>query len=213
MTTTEPTLRPTDCDDHSPAPAGPNEGHLLVRRGLGRTAITTDPALPGLYTARFAGPSPRRSEHGGTVELTYPVVSVRRHRAADVLTLTGSIPWRIEVDGGVGELTADLADVSLRSVEVRGGVSRTTLELPTPVGTLPVRLGSVDDVVIRRPAGVAVRVSVRRGARSLRVDDQVLGAAGGPSVLATPGFATADHRIDISVDAARGLTVSSRPNG
>ena len=142
MTTTEPTLRPTDCDDHSPAPAGPNEGHLLVRRGLGRTTITTDPALPGLYTARFAGPSPRRSVHGGTVELTYPMMSVRRRRAADVLTLTGSIPWRIEVDGGVGELTADLSDVSLRSVEVHGGVSRTTLELPTPV--MPLRMTNAD---------------------------------------------------------------------
>jgi len=48
---------------------------------------------------------------------------------------------------------------------------------------------------------------------SLRVDDQVLGAAGGPSVLTTPDFATADHRIDINVDAARGLTVTTRPNG
>jgi hypothetical protein len=48
---------------------------------------------------------------------------------------------------------------------------------------------------------------------SLRVDDQVLGAAGGPSVLTTPDFATADHRIDINVDAARGLTVTTRPTG
>lgn len=211
MTTTELTHPPAG-GDHGPAPAGPREGHLLVRRGLGRTAITTDPAVTGLYTARFAGKSPRRSVHGGTVELTYPMVSLRR-RGTDVLTLRGSLPWRIEVDGGVGEVTADLGGVLLQSVELRGGVSRTSLELPAPVGLLPIRLGSVDDVVVSRPAGVAVRVSVRRGARSLRVDDQVLGAVGGPSVLTTPDFALADHRIDISVDAARGLTVTTRPNG
>ena len=99
--------------------------------------------------------------------------------------------------------------MSLRSVEVHGDVSRTTLELPTR-WTLPVRLGA-STTWSSAARGVAVRVSWPRC--SLRVDDQALGAASGPSVLATPGFATADHRIDISVDAARGLTVGTRPNG
>jgi hypothetical protein len=53
---------------------------------------------------------------------------------------------------------------------------------------------------------------VRRGTRNLQADDQLLGAAGGPSVLTTPDFGTAGHRIDISVDAARGLTVTTRPD-
>ncbi len=212
MTTAEPTLRPAEHENSGPAPTGPTEGHLLVRRGLGRTTIATDHGLPELYAARFAGPAPRRDVRGGTVELTYPLLSFRRRGTADALTLTGAIPWRIEVDGGVGDVTADLSDVTVRSVDVRGGVADSALALPTPVGTLPVRLGSVDDVTISRPAGVAVRVSVRRGARNLRVDDQALGAAGGPTVLATPGYENATDRIDIAVDAARRLTVTTRPN-
>ena len=100
MTTTEPTLRPTDYDDHSPA-----------GRAERATCWCAAPRPHGHHhRSRPAGAlrhgSPgrrRRSVHGGTVELTYPMMSVRRRRAADVLTLTGSIPWRIEVDGGVGD--------------------------------------------------------------------------------------------------------------
>jgi hypothetical protein len=211
MTTThEATLPPTD-HDPAPAPTGPAEGRLVVRRGLGRTTIAGDPALSGLYSARFTGRPPHRAVHGGTVELTYPRPSLTGRRAADELTLATSVPWRIEVDGGVGEVTADLRDVNVQSVDVSGGVADTSIDLAAPTGTLQVRLGSAADVVIRRPAGVEVRVAVRRGARHLRVDDQVLGAVGGPTVVATPGYAGATDRIDIAVGACQRLTVTTYP--
>jgi hypothetical protein len=189
---------------------GSTEGHLVVRRGLGDAAIGSDAGMPDIYTARCTRRPPRARVHGGTVELTYPRLSLGLGERRDTVTLNGSIPWRVEVHGGVGDVAADLSGVDLRSFEVAGGVAHTSLDLSAPSGTVPVRLGSVRDVTIWRPAGVPVRVRVRRGSRRLAVDDQAIGAAAGPTTLVTPGFATATDRLDVTVDAADRLTITTR---
>jgi hypothetical protein len=83
------------------------------------------------------------------------------------------------------------------------------LDLSAPDGTLPIRLGAVGDATIRRPAGIPVRVRVRRGARSLTLDGRRVSASGGPTTLATPGYDRAVHRVDISVDSAVDVTVTT----
>jgi hypothetical protein len=191
---------------------GVTEGHLVVRHGLGAATIGTDPQLAELVHGRWQGRRhPRARVHRGTVELTFPRLSLGLGSPAHELVLNGSVPWRIEIDGGAGDVEADLSGAAVQGVDVRGGMARTHVDLPAPDGTMVVRLGAVSDVVVTRPAGVPVRVRVRRGSRELTLDGQSYGAVGGPTTLVTPAYDTTPDRIDLVVDAADHLTIASRP--
>jgi hypothetical protein len=84
--------------------------------------------------------------------------------------------------------------------------------LPRPSGTVSVRVsGGASDVTIHRPAGVAARVRVGRGASKLAFDDQHFGAIGGETRLQTPDYGDAADRYDIEVSGgASKLTVDAR---
>ena len=192
---------------------GITEGRLVIRRGLGNVVLDSDAGMAELYTVRCTGRTPRVRYSGGTVELTYPLISFTTRRTPDRINLNGSIPWEIQVAGGVGDVRADLTRVDVRSIDVEGGVVRTSLDLSHPDGTLPVRLGAVSHVTIRRPAGVPVRVQMRRGARRTTVDAETVAGAAGPTTLVTPGYDRATNRLDISVDAADHFTVTTTSAG
>jgi len=73
----------------------------------------------------------------------------------------------------------DLRALILYALELGGGVSNVEVLLPTPAGTVPVRVaGGVHHLTVLRPAGVAARVRVGHGARRLTLDDQHFGAIG-----------------------------------
>jgi hypothetical protein len=188
---------------------GTTEGRLVIRGGLGKTTLGSDATMAELYIARCTGRSPRARYSGGTVELAYPRLtdSVREH--SGVITLNGSLPWQIAVVGGMIDVRADLTRAALRSIDVDGVTARTSLDLPHPDGTMPIRLRAVGDTIIRRPVGVPVRVRIRRRARCTTVDAQTLAAGTGPTTLASPGFDRAVHRVDVSVDTAARLTVTT----
>jgi hypothetical protein len=192
--------------------AAPIDGHaggrLVVRRGLGNATLVGDDSMAELYTARCTGRAPRARCSGGTVELTFPLVDLGARSHTDI-SLNGSVPWEIEVAGGASDVQADFTRLSVRSIDVDGGLVRTILDLSAPDGTLPIRLGAVSDTTIRRPAGVPVRVRIRRGTRGLTLDGRRVGASGGPTTLTTPGYDRAAHRVDVWVDSASDLTVTA----
>src|SRR3989442_533475 len=79
-------------------------------------------------------------------------------RVAEV-TLSVAIPWRIVIQGGAAEITAELGGLDLAGLEVKGGLSMIRLELPAPSGVVPIRIsGGASNITIRRPAGIAARV-------------------------------------------------------
>ena len=188
---------------------GITEARLVIRHGLGNARVGSDATMAELYVVRGTGRTPRARCSGGTVELTYPRLGVATRGRTDEITLNGSIPWAIEVSGAVGDVRADLSRVCVRSVSVDGGTARTSLNLSHPEGTVPVRLGAVSLMVIRRPVGVPVRVRLRRGARQVTVDEQTVAERAGPTTLVSPGFDDATDRIDISVDVADRLTITT----
>jgi hypothetical protein len=184
------------------------DGRLVVRRGLGNATLVGDETMAELYTARCTGCAPRARCSGGAVELTYPLFAPGARIHTDI-SLNGAVPWEIEVAGGASDVQADLVLLSIRCIDVDGGVVRTILDLPAPDGTLPIRLGGVSDTTIRRPPGVAVRVRVRRGARRVTLDDRRVEASGGPMTLTTPGYDGATDRVDVSVDSAVDLAITT----
>ncbi|MBO0682310.1 MAG: hypothetical protein J2P45_04060 [Candidatus Dormibacteraeota bacterium] len=195
---------------------GLTEGCLAFLRGASRATIVGEPG-DVLCRAHFEGALPRVRLQDGEIAVDY-----RRHRAAfsflrdwrqttGHLALNAGIPWRIEFRHGVYELRADLSGIDLRSIEVRGGLSEGEIILPRPSGTVPITVrGGVNNIAIRRPAGVPARFAIRGGASRLAFDQQHFGAIGGRTELRSAGFGEAAGRYDIEVlGGASGLRIET----
>jgi hypothetical protein len=91
-----------------------------------------------------------------------------RGRSAD-LALSNRIPWVIHIETGGSSVGLELRDLSLLGVELSGGASRVTLELPVPTGVVPVDIsGGASSLTLSVPPGAAARVSLEGGMSSLR---------------------------------------------
>ena len=177
-------------------------GRLELSRGAARVNIRGDATIGELYRARFEGPAPDVSAHGGTVSIQQK----RRFRPFDwrsqsaSITLNASVPWSVLLKGGMWQLTADLRQLRLESLKVGGGASDVEVWLPAPSGIVPVVIsGGASSVKLHRPAGVAARAAISGGASELEFDGQRLGigSLGGHNVLESSGFETTADRYEI----------------
>ncbi len=142
------------------------------------------------------------------VRLRYPRHSIRSwakeliegEETAAMIELSGVVPWRIEVDGGVSRLSADLNDLQLAALRVGGGASRVELMLPRPEGVVSVRIGGgASHLTIHRPQGAAARLRVQDGASRLALDEPRSAAIGGEVRWQSSDFAAATDRYEIEV--------------
>ncbi len=184
------------------APLGAiTHGRLRFAAGATRLALRGEP-IRDLYRATFEGRRPVVTfDPSGEVSFQYKGFSwfLARNVAAQV-TLTTAVPWAIEIRRGVTHLSADLRELHLTSVDITGGVSESQLSLPAPHGTATLRVsGGASRLLVRRPRGTAVQLSIRGGASNLVFDDQRLGAVGGATRLATQGWDTATDRWAIEL--------------
>lgn len=197
--------RPTAAPTTEVPLAGESAGHLRIKRGLDHARITTDPKLPDLLHGRWRS-EPQVVADDGVVTLTYPRFRVARWGTNEI-ALNGSIPWDISIDGKVRDVQADLRLLKLRSLVVKGSVSRLVLVLGKPRDEVPIELSSGDRVTIRRPAESQVRIQITGGAAQVVVDDQTYGAIGGNTVLTTgPVLRNAYH---VKIAGAHRLRVTT----
>ncbi len=179
-------------------------GRLVFTSGASGVALQADPALPDLFRAHFEDPIPSVRVQDGVVIIHYRRFSVLdwlafwREPVAEV-TLNGSLPWEIEFRDGVSKLTADLSRLPLRSLDL-SSASQVMVTLPHPSGAVYIYVsGSVSDLSLYRPAGVAVRVHLSSSASNLTFDQQHFGAVAGETRWQTPDYPSAADRYDISV--------------
>jgi DNA-binding MarR family transcriptional regulator len=159
--------------------------------------------IPGeLYQARFEGPVPDVKVKDGVVTIRYPRrlwLPGMQKRTAEV-TLSIAIPWQIVLQGGASEITAELGDLNLASLELKGGAHMARLELPAPSGVVPIRIsGGASETTIHRPAGTAARVHLKGWASEFAFDDQTFNAVGNDVRLQSQGFDPAAPYYDIDV--------------
>ncbi len=179
---------------------GVTAGRLDFTKGAAKVNIRGDASLEELYRARFDGPAPDVSVHGGTVAIQQR----RRFRpfdwrsqSADV-SLNASIPWAVSLKGGMWKLAADLRELRLESLNVSGGASDVEVWLPAPSGAVPVVVsGGASSVKLHRPAGVPARAAISGGASQLVFDGQRLGGVGGRNVLESPGYEAVADRYEL----------------
>ena len=196
------------------APLGELEsGRLVVSSALSRLTLRADDGMAELYQARFEGPVPSVAAKEGVVTIRYPRrlwVLGGEQRVAEV-TLSVAIPWRIAIQGGASEVTAELGGLDLDGLEVKGGASMIRLELPAPSGVVPIRIsGGASEITIRRPAGVAARVHLKGWASVFVFDDQTFSDMGNNVRLQSSGFEPTIPCYDIEVvSSASMVTITS----
>ncbi|MDY7228966.1 MarR family winged helix-turn-helix transcriptional regulator [Hyalangium rubrum] len=206
--------RAADAPGEFSAPLGSLESaRLRFTSGVSHLTLRADAGMAQLYVARFEGRSPTVREEGGSVQIQYPRFSLLdwRKLKADV-ALNGSIPWQIELKGGVSKLNADLSALRLESIELTGGASDGVVTLPRPSGVVPIRVvGGASQLTLALPTGVAARLQVKGGVSKLAFLAQRLGAVGGQMSLETPDYKSAADRFDIEISGgASNLTVEDR---
>jgi hypothetical protein len=205
--------------DFSAPLAGVTAARLEFRRGASRVTIRSA-GMDELFRAHFEGHVPEVATDRGTVAIRYRPLSagdwarlawLMDEHSADI-ALNASVPWELEVRGGVSRLEADLAGLQLTGFEIRGGASHVELALGEPRGIVPIRVrGGVSHVTIWRPAEVPVAAAVRGGVSRLALDDQRFGAIGGETRITTGAWRQATSGYDIEImGGASHLTVGAR---
>ncbi len=188
-------------------------GRLVVSSGLSRLTVRAGDVKAALYQARFEGPMPDVKAKDGVVTIRYPRrlwVLGGEQRAAEV-TLSVAIPWRIVIQGGASEVTAELGSLDLAGLEVKGGLSMIRLELPAPSGMVPIRIsGGASQITVRRPAGVAARVHLKGWVSAFVFDDQTFSDVGNDVRLQSPGYEATAPCYDIEVSSSASMvTITS----
>jgi hypothetical protein len=219
--------RRSECLSAAPLDAA-TAGWLVFSSGAIGVTLQGDPALAELYRARFVQDVPnvhierepadkRPSTGASTCKVT---VHYRQRTPADwpsmrreplaAIALNGSIPWEIEFHGGVANLQADLRRLRLRSLDLSDS-SAAKLLLPEPTGTVYLYVGgSASDIVIWRPAKVALRVQIAGSASQVRIDEQPWGAIANGITWQTPDYLAVADRYDIRfAGSVSNLTIGS----
>lgn len=186
---------------------------LRFLSGVSRATLKADADLSQLCVAHFEGKPPTVREEAGTVSIQYARFSLLdwRKQAADI-TLNSSIPWQIELKGGVSKLDADLSALRLESLELTGGATDVVVKLPRPSGTVSIRIsGGGSDLSFQLPAGVVARLQVKGGVSKLAFQEHRLGAVGGPLNLESPEYKNEADRYDFELTGgASNLSVVNR---
>ncbi len=184
------------------APLGPQASARLIMETSASRLEFAGAAPPGqLLVARFDGPLPDVRRSGGAVSVRYrrqalTAFASRRARIA----LSGSIPWTIELEGGISDLTGGLDGVLLERMDVQGGANHLRLDLPAPSGTASVRVtGVASSARFRRPAAVPIAVRVAGGVSHLRLDGRRHEQVSGDRRFVGSGFAEHPDRYEIEV--------------
>jgi DNA-binding MarR family transcriptional regulator len=194
------------------APFGPQAvARVVMETSASRLSLSGDTPPDQLATASFDGPPPDVRMADGTVTVRYrrPRLDVRSRRAR--ISLNPSIPWTVEVRGGVTDLDADLRDVALSGLQLDGGVNHLRLELAAPSGTVRLEInGSASDARIARPPGTDVALHARGVLSYLLFDEEKRETVGGELRMQSRGFgrATDRYEIDMTGGAAR-LTIDT----
>ncbi len=186
--------------EHAAPLGGLTEARLLFRSGVPDVTLTGDPSIGELYRARFQGPVPKIRVRDGTVSVHFPRSLFNWRGGRGRFALSTRIPWRIEVTGGTGHLTADLARATVKGIDIVGGANDIRLALGPARGTVPVRItGGADKVQVKVPGTAEVALRVTGGASRVSFAGQSTRRAGGMERFATPSWASAVDRYDVEV--------------
>ena len=183
------------------SPLGPQaSARIIMETSASRLEFAGAAPAGDLLVGTFTGPRPDVRMAAGVATVRYrrktlTAFTSRRARIA----LAADIPWTIELEGGLTDLTGSLVGITLERMEIKGGANHIRLALPDPQGTVAVRLTGVASAArFSRPVAVPVAVRVAGGVSHLRIDgrrhEQV-----GADRFSGDGFEESPNRYTIEV--------------
>jgi hypothetical protein len=117
------------------------------------------------------------------------------------LGLNADVPLALEISLGVGESDVDLTGLQVRDLEVSMGIGQTTVVLPDE-GRFGAKIeGAIGQTVVVIPAGLAARIQVDTGIAGRQLP---AGYRQQDDVYLSPGYESADNRVDLEVSQAIG---------
>ena len=117
------------------------------------------------------------------------------------LGLAPQVPLGLEIGLGAGLADVDLTGLTVDDLTVSMGIGQTTVILPDE-GRFQARIeGAIGETVVVIPAGLAARIRVDTG---LAVSDLPDSYRQRDDVYTSPGYESADDRVDLEVDQAIG---------
>ena len=117
------------------------------------------------------------------------------------LGLAPEVPLGLEVGLGVGLADLDLAGLTVDDLEVSMGVGRIVVTLPDEGRCYAKIEGAIGETVVVIPAGMAARIRVDTGLTVHNLPDSYQQRG---DVYTSPGYASAEDRVDLEVDQAIG---------
>jgi hypothetical protein len=121
------------------------------------------------------------------------------------LGLAPEVPLELEVSLGMGSVAIDLTGLMVDDLKVSMGIGRTAVILPDE-GRFYAKLdGAIGEMVVVIPSGMAARIRIDTG---LTVSDLPDSYRQWDDVYTSPGYDSADDRVDLEVGQAIGkLTI------
>jgi hypothetical protein len=103
------------------------------------------------------------------------------------------------------------SELPLRALDL-SSASQVALTLAQPSGAVFINVsGSVSDMTVHRPRGVALRVRIDGGVSRLALDEQHFGAVADGIHWQTPDYHGTPHRYDLSVSGSvSNVTIASQ---
>jgi DNA-binding MarR family transcriptional regulator len=199
--------------EHAASLGGLQKARLHVRSGLSSLRLRAGGEPSELYRAAFEGATPQVRLRDGRVIVQYRGIPFDWRKRQATFALNPSIPWAIEVVGGVERFEADLREIDVSGFDLTGGAERIQVELGRPRGEVLLRLiGGLKTLRLERPTGVPVRLRLAGGTSSVSLDGTGLGARGGASTLESKGWANAVDRYSLDlVGGSKTIEVVERP--
>ena len=117
------------------------------------------------------------------------------------LGLAPEVPLGLEVGLGVGLADLDLAGLTVDDLEVSMGVGRIVVTLPDEGRFYAKIEGAIGETVVVIPDGMAARIRVDTGLTVHNLPDSYQQRG---DVYTSPGYASAEDRVDLEVDQAIG---------
>jgi DNA-binding MarR family transcriptional regulator len=210
LTQTESTRLRSSPEGHPSEPSSPAEhaaplgglkaARLMFRSGAQELRLRSGRSPVDLYRARFDGATPHVRVRDGRVLVQYRGIPFDWRKRVATINLNTTIPWAVEIVGGVVRVEADLREVDLQRFDLTGGSERLQLELGHPKAEVPIHvIGGVKTLRLERPTGSALSLVVQGGAGRIEFDGQTLGRKGGEITLTSRGWSGAGDRFGLKV--------------
>ena len=199
--------------EHSAPLSGLTSARLFIRTGLSEVRLRSGAPAGELYRAEFQGATPQVRLRDGRVIVQYRGLPFDWRKRKATFGLNTTIPWSIEIVGGVGRVEADLRSVDVSKFELTGGTETFQLELGTPRGETGVRIvGGARTIRLERPSTVPVRLSLHGGTGQVLLDGTSLGEKGGKATMGSPGWDRAKDRYNVEVvGGSKSIEIVARP--